>query len=319
MARIRINLTQIQFTNSHIHHKRKLTEAAKILLLGLNRSGTTALAYRVFEAVAGRKILAFEPKTLSGAEDRSFHQGLIKKPQAIVTKCLIYPTNKTDWESIYANADLYAHSLWVARDPRDVIISSFFYHWYNKHGAADDLYQTALSRVRQKEQHPTETSFLDVVAGTLTKDRDQLADWQGSWYDHLNYQFDSIEQHLDVVHYEDIVAQNTARLDAATGLNTGNDFSVPQSRQRVARTRSSGNWRYWFTEEDVEFFRPLFTSYLARAGYEADDWKLEPVDRIASSEASDYMSKIRASNRLKRAVTLARQSAGNWYHAHKRA
>ncbi len=315
-------LTAPKFTSSgnevdHCEHETSVTEAPKILLLGLNRSGTTALAYRVFDAISGRKVLAFEPRTLGGAQDSEFHRKVTAKSQAVVTKCLIYPTNKTNWDAIYQNSSLYQHRVWVARDPRDVMISSFFYHWYSNHRAPDDLYQIAHNRVRKKEQNPSDLSFLQIVSGTLTNNADQLAAWQGSWYDHLCFQFDSIEKHLDVVHYEEIVANNTSGLDKATGLQTGRDFSLPQNRQRVARTRSSGNWRYWFTEQDVEFFRPLFSKYLLRAGYDADDWTLEPKDSIASIEASEYMTKIRTTNAIKRVVSVVKQSAQSWYHAYK--
>jgi len=287
----------------------------KVLLLGLNRSGTSAMAYRIYDAIDGRKIMAFEPNTHSGAEDSSFHCSMVEKPKSVVTKCLLYPTNHTQWEDIFSNADLYDHSFWVARDPRDVLISSFFYHWYSGHGASDDRYQLALDRVRAKQHDPQGSSFVDLVAGTLTKDVHELCLWQQSWYDHLTAQFDEIEAHLKIVHYEAITRQDTSVVDEVTGLNTAQAFKLPDDLKRVARSKSSENWRYWFTPQDVEFFKPVFAEYLNRAGYDADDWKLQPVSQIDSGEASEYMARLRTKNPVKRATSLVKQSARHLYNA----
>jgi len=172
-----------------------------------------------------------------------------------------------------------------------------------------------MERVLAKEQSPHNTSFVELVSGTLTSDTDELRNWQQSWYDHLNFQFDKIDEHLHIVHYEAIARQDTSVVDEVTGLNTSRAFKLPDDLQRVARSKSSENWRYWFTPEDVDFFKPIFNSYLERAGYDASDWKLQPVDKINPDEASKYMARLRKKQPVKRATAVARQKIRHFHDA----
>ena len=72
---------------------------------------------------------------------------------------------------------------------------------------------------------------------------------------------------------------------------------VPDEHRRVARTRGYGNWRRWFTEEDVEFFRPVISEFLDIMGYDPSDWELTPVDRLPAEEGSGYMERLRENER----------------------
>jgi len=264
----------------------------KVLILGLNKSGTTALAYKLQEALGQGTALHFEPGRVGGAEDEKIHRDIVAKPGAAVTKNLIFPSTETNWGSVFSNADLYDRAIWIVRDPRDIIISNFFYHWFQGHKAAPEKFQLALQRTSDKEQEPARYAFIDLVCGTMTEGRAQLEAWQRSWYDILDKAAPGIVKHTRVYKYEDFVAQNFAPIKDYLGLAIQGETEVPDEHQRVVRTRSFDNWRRWFTDEDVDFFRPILSEFLATMGYDPDDWRLEYPQSLPSAEGSDYMTKL---------------------------
>jgi len=281
----------------------------KVLVLGLAKSGTTALAYKIHEALGAHAALNFEPGKGAGAEDLELHRELTAAAGSLVTKNLVFPTTETRWDAIFDNAARYDRAVWIARDPRDIIISNFFYHWFGGHKAERAKFEEALARTRRKESDPDAVPFIDLVAGTMTENRAQLAAWQSSWYDILAGAAEGIASRMIVFRYEDLVDSRFDDLNAALGLELAGETRVPEKHQRVARTRGYGNWRRWFTAEDVEFFRPILSRYLAIMGYDPDDWALEPVDRLPSAEGSGYMEKLYTRRDKPAAASLMRRVA----------
>jgi hypothetical protein len=44
----------------------------------------------------------------------------------------------------------------------------------------------------------------------------------------------------------------------------------------VIRTKSTGDWRHYFTEEDVKLLKRAYTPYMELIGYDFSDWDLNP-------------------------------------------
>jgi hypothetical protein len=126
----------------------------------------------------------------------------------------------------------------------------------------------------------------------MTENLDQLQGWQQSWYKILNNAAPQIISHLHVLKYEDFIDKRLDGLSTYLGIKLDGDTEVAAQHQRVVRTRAYGNWRRWFTEQDVEFFKPIIADFLRTMGYNSDDWRLEKVTQLASSEGSDYMKKL---------------------------
>ncbi|MFT5113327.1 MAG: hypothetical protein ACI8P9_002656 [Parasphingorhabdus sp.] len=261
----------------------------KVLILGLAKSGTTALAYKIHESMPDGAELEFEPGKTKGAEDLQLHNRITASNRPVVTKNLIYPDQQTRWQEIWANVAKYDRAIWIVRDPRDILISNFFYHWYQGYQVDKQAFELALKRTQQKEQSPSSMAFIDLVAGTMTKDRDQLQAWQQSWYDILNGAAETIQQRMHILKYEDFVDGRVDGLSEYLGISIEGETEVPDEHKRVIRTRGYDNWRRWFTNEDVEFFTPLISSFLQRMGYDHEDWKLIPCDTLPSAEGSEYM------------------------------
>ncbi len=59
----------------------------------------------------------------------------------------------------------------------------------------------------------------------------------------------------------------------------------------MTRTRGYGDWKNWFTAEDVAFFRPLLDDYVRLAGL-PDDWELAATPTVPPEFASAYVRRI---------------------------
>jgi hypothetical protein len=70
--------------------------------------------------------------------------------------------------------------------------------------------------------------------------------------------------------YEDMVAKNYAALNEYLGFSVLPDAEVPQStgKAKVIRKKSTGDWRHWFTREDISLLKPAYSAYMALIGYD---------------------------------------------------
>ena len=70
----------------------------------------------------------------------------------------------------------------------------------------------------------------------------------------------------------------------------------------MIRKKSTGDWRHWFTEEDVSLLKPAYTGYMTLIGYDCDDWNLVENPVIEPEYSSVYMK------------NLARKATKNVFH-----
>jgi hypothetical protein len=111
-----------------------------------------------------------------------------------------------------------------------------------------------------------------------------------------------IDTYIDmyVLHYEDYIGDKLTGIRDYTGLNIQANADVSRLREQhslkksvsnIARSKAYGNWKNWFTAEDVKTFRPLFQPLMDKAGY-ADEWALNPNPVIKPENASLYLKRI---------------------------
>jgi hypothetical protein len=94
--------------------------------------------------------------------------------------------------------------------------------------------------------------------------------------------------------YEDMVAKNFSELNKYLGFKVQEDAGIPKStgKAKVVRKKSSGDWRHWFTEEDVELFKPAYTPYMDLMGYDCQDWALHPNPAVEPEYSSMYIERL---------------------------
>jgi hypothetical protein len=91
--------------------------------------------------------------------------------------------------------------------------------------------------------------------------------------------------------YEKMVGKNFDGLNEYLGFKVEEDAEVSKStgKAKVVRKKAVGDWRHWFTEEDVKLFKPAYLAYMELVGYDCDDWALSPNPIIESRYSSEYM------------------------------
>jgi hypothetical protein len=94
--------------------------------------------------------------------------------------------------------------------------------------------------------------------------------------------------------YEDMVAKKFAALNEYLGFEIQADTEVPKStgKAKVVRKKATGDWRQWFTEEDVKLFKPVYTPYMEVLGYNCDDWDISPNPVIEPEYSSMYIKSL---------------------------
>lgn len=262
----------------------------QILIAGLAKTGTTGLLYLLNNSLSRTPKLLFEPKTLP-PELFAQHPDLLAK---------VIIGDHLDVQSLLP----FKHKITLVRDPRDRLVSALLYSQYHAGYLADDA---KVGRVREllerKERTPRAVSIgsiletLGEVSGKPARAASQVR--------HLNRQMETFARYCEATpdallyKYEDFVGAHYAALENYLGMPIQGQAIVPETLKRVERTKDSGGWRHWFTDEDVAAFRPILEPVLARYHYDAQDWSLAAEPVIEPQHASQYYIRLVEESRAK--------------------
>lgn len=258
-----------------------------VLVVGLNKSGTSILTYRIASGLTTNYIY-FEPQSLQGLNNAEIHHKFVSKNKS-VTKCL---WNPFQLNNIYEIGQMYTHKVWIIRDPRDVLISSFFYQWYHGHKQNINEFTNYLDAVKKKESSPSSISWFN-----LTKGRNNPHTYIKTVYVPLINTVNILDKlGWYIVKYEDFIAGEIQNLNDYLGSKIDTQAEVDNKVKRVKRSSKSENWRNYFTDEDVKLLDPIFSPVLERLKYDASDWNLNYPYFLDPQLGSEYMIKINNEN-----------------------
>jgi len=260
----------------------------RILIIGLHKSGTTALIFKIAKSLNDPEI-KFEPKKQNGLIDVKMHQDWLNINNNLVCKCLFFPPYKNYIEHII---DLYKNAIWIFRDPRDQIISAILYRWFWKHKNVDrSKLKTTLNLLTRKENNPKSVNFIDIIDAGINITAFKNAQ-QNTYTKLLNiYTKFNTDKRIFFFPYKDLVTKNFSGLEKYLELELKNEPEENATLNRVKRTASYDNWKNWFTEEDVEFFKPIYTEFLKTMGFD-EDWTLNANPSIDKKVGSEYVKKL---------------------------
>jgi hypothetical protein len=255
------------------------------LIAGIGKSGTTALFQAVVDAVPGAGT-SFEPRRLSKVI-REFDG-----TENVVAKVLIHP-NKFLNEESRQGLERFHKRILLIRDPRDIVVSKLMYRLYGSAFARDDakyaVYREALER---KERDPRSLSVMDITKLQLSLDGRDLP--EGSKFaGHIARLVREVGDQFFTFRYEDFVDGKTEALSGYLGLPIKGATTIVQGNvNRVARSARYGDWKQWFTEDDIKVFRPSMDPFLKRFGY-STDWTLDANPAIDPKHCSLYADRLR--------------------------
>jgi len=242
----------------------------KILILGTGKTGTTVMVYKVSGGLPN--CLAFSggrPGKYMGDYENAVYKHT-------------YDERKGKGFDLYREHlqnEHYDRKIWMARDPRDAAVSRMLYRWHRGYKGCKQQFEKHLELVLKKEKDPLSVPFSEIcrytghdgsprsVAAVIEEERrgcQQMREFvKGLGSDWILFTF------------EDMVAQKFDVLNEYLGFEVDADANVPSAsgKSKVIRKKDTGDWRHWFTEEDMELFKPAYLPYMELVGYECNDWK----------------------------------------------
>lgn len=280
----------------------------RILIYGLAKSGTTVLHLQVKEGMErhfNEKVSeVFEAVRRDGDTLYKRDGSSYELSKYSVVKSLLPPEENMGVlpDTMLNEFDDFDKKIFIVRDPRDRWVSDFFYRWFHLHNPRKDEFERAHRLTRYKEEHPKDLPFYTLFT-TNPKRNESWKGRQVKLYSGLQYFLDKARQKdWYVMKYEDLMDGQYSDLEKYLGFKLGAGDPVDKRFAHVARSKNHGNWRRWFTVEDIEFYKPLYYDYLKECGYDPEDWELTPVDSLPSSEGSEYMYRLYSGGETKRKI-----------------
>jgi hypothetical protein len=192
----------------------------------------------------------------------------------------------------------YDRKIWIARDPRDAAVSRMLYRWHRGYSGDKKQYQTHLELVLKKEQNPRSVPF-HVICRYIGHNgwpitTEEVVEKERIRYQNMGDFVNSLGEDWYLFTYENMVDKNFGGLNEYLGFKVEEDAEVPRStgKAKVVRKKAVGDWRHWFTKEDVELYKPVYAPYMKLIGYDFEDWDLSPNPVIEPEYSSVYMKSL---------------------------
>ncbi len=259
----------------------------KILVLGLGKSGTTALLHKISRGLPNcHAFSGGKPGKYIGDYENAVYKHT-------------YSDRKGKSFELYEDhlkKEHYDRKVWIARDPRDAAVSKMLFRWHRGYYGKKKQYQTHVNLVLKKEKDPKSVSFQEICRHT---DHDQwpitierVFEKEKDRYLHMRDFIESLVDDWFLFKYEDMIANNYDDLNEYLGFETIHEIEVPKSYSKVVRKKGTGDWRQWFTDEDVELYRSAYLPYMESIGYDPGDWSLDSNPVIDPRFSSTYMQSL---------------------------
>lgn len=259
----------------------------KILILGTGKSGTTALLFKVAGGLPNCKAFSGgRPGKYIGDYENAVYKHTYEERKG----------KSFDLYRQHLRKEHYDRKIWMTRDPRDAAVSRMLYRWHKGYLGKMKQYRAHLELVLKKEQDPRSIPFHVICRYTghngwpITTE--QVIEEERIRYQRMYDFVKSLDSGWFLLKYEDMVGRNFDTLNTYLGFEVQDDGEVPRSHGKVVRKKSFGDWRHWFTEKDVELFKPAYLPYMEVIGYDCEDWALSPNPVIEPEYSSRYMQSL---------------------------
>jgi hypothetical protein len=261
----------------------------KVLILGTGKTGTTVMVYKVSGGLPNCH-------AFSGGRPGKYvgdYENAVYKHTYEERKGKSFEVFKE-----HLNKEHYDRKIWMARDPRDAAVSRMLYRWHRGYDGRKQQYENHLELVLKKEKDPSSISFSKIChyTGHDTSPRsvEAVIEEERRRYQQMSEFVKGLGSDWILYKFEDMVAKKFAALNEYLGFEVDADANVPSSsgRAKVIRKKGTGDWRHWFTEKDMELFKPAFLPYMELIGYDCDDWNPDPNPVIEPEFSSVYLQSL---------------------------
>jgi len=271
----------------------------KILIIGLSKSGTTALFYLIKNSFKDNIELIFERKALTKKGE------LLKSNHNVLLKILLFPggLEKGDYDELVRSVD---RKILIIRDPRDNIISELLYYgayhitWSKPYKQRKE----AITYLKEKEANNQNVSVIKLFEILCDRDRENLKNYMTDRYESV-IKFDKRYPEVNIIKYEDMLQNSIGDLERYLGFSLTQQAEIGSTHEYVIRKKTDGDWKNWFTEEDIIFFKPILEKYMRSFSYHSD-WTLNANSSILPEHSSEYfeglINKKRKAQRAKHPI-----------------
>lgn len=261
----------------------------KIFILGTGKTGTTAMVYKVAGGLPNcRAFSGGRPGKYVGEFDNAVYKHTYEERKGKSFELFREHLQKQP----------YDRKIWMSRDPRDAAVSRMLYRWHKGYLGHKKQYETHLDLVLKKEKDPRSLSFCEICRYTghngWPRPIEAVVEEERHRYGRMCDFVKRLANDWFLFTYEDMVAGNFDALNKYLGFEVQADAVVPSSsgKAKVVRKKTAGDWRHWFTEEDVELLKPAYLPYMELMGYDCEDWTPSPNPVIEPQFASVYMQSL---------------------------
>lgn len=274
-------------TNHFIIHS--FGVSMKILILGRGKSGTTALLFKMAAGLPNcRAFSGGHPGKYAGDFENAVYKHTYSERKGKTFEVYEQHVGETQ----------YDRKVWIARDPRDIAVSRMLFRWHKGTKGSWKQYRTHLELVQKKERDPKSIPF-HVLCQYIGHGRwpmtiEEVVEDERLRYQRMSEFVKSLSRDWHMFKYEDMIQGNFADLNKYLGFEIRNEAEVPEAtgKAKVARKKAFGDWRNWFTEEDVEVFKSAYLPYMETVGYDCNDWVVSSQPNIEPEYSSLYMKRL---------------------------
>jgi hypothetical protein len=268
----------------------------KIAIFGAYKTGTTALFYRIRNSLPAGTRTLFEPRAYVAAPGDG--------ARVVLAKVILSVPEGGDAIRYDTFLD-FDRKVYLVRDPRDWIVSgTLFAIQQDPHVYADDgKLAEIMALLGKKERDPRSVPVIHLLARILDANPDKSLERTTRWMARQFAWMIDFEARLDHacrVRYEDLVTGPLPGLERYLEVTLAGAASVDPEHAHVPRTRGSGDWRHWFTPDDVAYFQPVLAAYMRHYEYPAD-WRLADAPVIRPAHCTEYVARVVARRRGARA------------------
>ena len=261
----------------------------KILILGTGKSGTTALVYKLAGGLPNCK-------AFSGGRPGKY----IGDYENAVYKHTYEESKGKNFELFreHLKKEHYDRKVWIARDPRDVAVSRMLYRWQKGVKGQKEQFKAHLQLILDKEKDPGAVSFAEICRyvgyNEWPRPIEEGIEEERARYRNMSDFVNSLTDDWFLFTYENMIAKSYQALNTYLGFNVRDEAEVPVStgKAKVVRKKATGDWRHWFTEADIELYKPALLPYMEVIGYDCDDWSLNADPVIEPQFSSKYMQQL---------------------------
>lgn len=259
----------------------------KICILGLGKTGTTALLFKV---AGGLPHCAAFSGGKPGRDLGNYENAVYK-----------HTYNERKGKTFDIFRDHFAHEpydryIWTARDPRDAAISRMLYRWHLGYRGSEAQYRAHVELVLRKEKDPRSVSFAEICRysghGLWPRSIEEVIELERARYQRMTDFVRGLGDEWFLFKYEDLVEGRFDALERYLGFAVQREKEVPAPYRKVVRRKKYGDWRHWFTEGDAHLYRPAYGPYMELLGYDVEDWSLSPDPLIDPEYSSVYLQSL---------------------------